>query len=84
MDFSFSLENEDFRSQLISFLDESLPEDWNNLGNGSPYSPVNLEFTQAMSTELAKKGGLTMAWPEEYGGQGRSIIEQLIYREEMT
>ena len=56
MDFSFSLENEDFRSQLISFLDESLPEDWNNLGNGSPYSPVNLEFTQAMSTELAKKG----------------------------
>ena len=84
MDFSFSLENEDFRSQLISFLDESLPEDWNNLGNGSPYSPVNLEFTQAMSTELAKKGWLTMAWPEEYGGQGRSIMEQLIYREEMT
>ena len=36
MDFSFSLENEAFRSQLISFLDESLPEDWNNLGNGSP------------------------------------------------
>ena len=84
MDISFSLENEDFRSQLISFLDESLPEDWNNLGNGSPYSPVNLEFTQAMSTELAKKGWLTMAWPEEYGGQGRSIMEQLIYREEMT
>ena len=55
MDFSFSLENEDFRSQLISFLDESLPEDWNNLGNGSPYSPVNLEFTQAMSTVLAKQ-----------------------------
>ena len=37
-----------------------------------------------MAKKLAKKGWLTMAWPEEYGGQGRSIMEQLIYREEMT
>ena len=37
-----------------------------------------------MAKKLSEKGWLTMAWPEEYGGQGRSIMEQLIYREEMT
>ena len=41
-------------------------------------------FTKDMAKRLADKGWLTLAWPEEYGGQGRSIMEQVVYREEMS
>jgi len=84
MDFSFSEEHEVFRRDLVNFLEEVLPDDWNTLDVESPYSPSNLRFTKEMATTLSEKGWLTMAWPEEYGGQGRSIMEQLIYREEMS
>jgi alkylation response protein AidB-like acyl-CoA dehydrogenase len=84
MDFSFSEEHEVFRKDLVNFLGEVLPDDWNTLDVESPYSPPNLQFTKEMATTLSEKGWLTMAWPKEYGGQGRSIMEQLIYREEMS
>jgi alkylation response protein AidB-like acyl-CoA dehydrogenase len=38
----------------------------------------------SISKKLAQKGWLVMSWPKEYGGQGASIIEQLVYQEEMS
>ncbi len=35
------------------------------------------------SHKLGKKGWLGIGWSKEYGGQGRSYIEQLAYHEEM-
>mgnify|MGYP003303527980 FL=1 len=84
MQYTFTEKEEDFRSELLEFLGKELPEDWNSLSPESHFSKENLPFTKSMAKKLAEKGWLTMAWPEEYGGQGRSIMEQLIYREEMT
>ena len=84
MQYTFTEKEEDFRSELLEYLDKELPEDWNSLSPESHFSKENLPFTKSMAKKLAEKGWLTMAWPEEYGGQGRSIMEQLIYREEMT
>ncbi len=84
MQYTFTEKEESFRSDLLEFLEEELPEDWNSLSPANHFSQDNLPFTKSMAKKLAKKGWLTMAWPEEYGGQGRSIMEQLIYREEMT
>ena len=84
MQYTFTEKEEDFRSELLEFLDKELPENWNSLSPESHFSKENLPFTKSMAKKLAEKGWLTMAWPEEYGGQGRSIMEQLIYREEMT
>lgn len=35
------------------------------------------------SKKLGKKGWLGIGWPKEYGGQGKSYIEQLAFHEEM-
>ena len=84
MDFRFGEAEEAFRGELLDFLDSELPDDWDALAQTSPFSEANFPFTREMSSKLAGKGWLTLAWPEEYGGQDRSHMEQLIYREEMT
>jgi len=36
----------------------------------------------SISKKLSERGWLTMSWPEEYGGRGASLWEQLVYLEE--
>lgn len=84
MQFRFTDQEEGFRQELLGFLSDELPNDWEPLSQGSPYTPEQFPFTKSMAKKLSKKGWLTLAWPKEYGGQERSHMEQLIYREEMT
>ena len=39
---------------------------------------------QALRTKLAAKGWLTLAWPEEYGGQARSFEQQYLFYEALN
>ena len=84
MDIQFTENEESFRQEIRDFLRQELPDGWDPMGQGSPYSPEQFPFTKDLSKKLSDKGWLTLAWPEEYGGQARSIMEQLVYREEMT
>ncbi|MCY4654395.1 MAG: acyl-CoA dehydrogenase family protein [Dehalococcoidia bacterium] len=84
MDIKFTQQEEDFRQEIRDFLQETLPEDWNPLGQTGKSAEEQHSFTRRMTGVLADKGWLTLAWPEEYGGQGRSIMEQVIYNEEMS
>ncbi|MGI8549556.1 MAG: acyl-CoA dehydrogenase family protein [Dehalococcoidia bacterium] len=80
MDFRFTPEQEAFRAEVRCFIDETLtPEFWSfQRGRREPgWSP---EFSRA----AAARGWLGIAWPREYGGQARGIIEQMIYMEEMA
>ena len=69
MEFKFTPEEEDFREELRDFLKNELPDDWTG---GMSEEEEDWEFTLEMRKKLAEKGWLTMAWPEDYGGQGAS------------
>lgn len=84
MDIKFTQQEEDFRQEIRDFLQNMLPEDWDSLGQSGKSAEEQHTFTRQMTGALADKGWLTLAWPEEYGGQGRSIMEQVIYNEEMS
>ena len=84
MDITFTQREEDFRQEIRDFLQETLPEDWDPLGQVGLSAKERQDFTRQMTQALADKGWLTLAWPEEYGGQARSIMEQVIYNEEMS
>ena len=84
MDISFTPEEEDFRQELREFLAAELPAGWDPLDPPGRTAEERHAFAREMADKLADKGWLTLAWPEEYGGQGRSIMEQVIYREEMA
>lgn len=80
MRFTFTPEQEQFRSDVRKFLHETLtPAFWQHhrqhrLPGWSP------EFSRA----TAERGWLATSWPEEYGGLGLGAIEQSIYMEEMA
>ncbi len=83
MEHRFTPEEDAFREELRGFLNRELPEDWvGSTGVGD--DDGDWEFTLEMRKKLAEKGWLTMAWPEEYGGQGASHMMQLIFTEEMA
>ena len=84
MNITFTEQEEGFRQEIRDFLKDELPEDWDPLGKPGRTPEEQQAFSRGMSKRLADRGWLTLAWPEEYGGQGRSIMEQVIYNEEMS
>jgi len=79
MDFRFSPEQEAFRQEVRGFLEgETAAGSFQPMCDGwiQGYSP---EFTR----KVAGRGWIGLAWPQEYGGQGRSQIDRLILTEEM-
>ena len=82
MDFNFTEGQEAFRKEVRQFLVEELGEDWRGVDPDAYFHDENWPRIRRLSASLAEKGWLTLAWPEEYGGQGRPHIEQMIYNEE--
>ena len=79
MNFEFSDDEISFRKELQSWLKEELkdrPQDTDSDGEWA--------FGLEMRKKLADKGWLTMALPEEYGGQGVSHMMQVVFAEEMS
>ena len=82
MEFKFTPEDDAFRQELRSFVQQELPSDWE--GGGRWPEEWDWEFTQDMRQKLARKGWLTMHWPGEYGGQDASPVRSAIYNEELA
>ncbi len=82
MDFQFTAEQDGFRRELREFLVGELGEDWRGIDPDAYFLDQHWPLIRGLTRKLADKGWLTLAWPEEYGGQGRSQIDQLIFTEE--
>jgi len=86
MEFRFTAEEEAFRSDVRGFLKEELPAAWydqfdteSELG-----AEQQSEFGRQFNKKLAQRRWLTLPWPVEYGGLKASIMQQMIYNEEMA
>ena len=84
MDFRFTDEQEGFRQEVRRFLQQNLGEDWRGIDPDAYFHDENWPRIRQLTSKLAEKGWLTIAWPQEYGGQGRPHLEQMIYNEEMA
>jgi alkylation response protein AidB-like acyl-CoA dehydrogenase len=89
MDFYLSPEEEAFKQELCDWLDENskeLPEWWQR-SDPSAMEGRSEEF-QKLSRWWHKKlydaGYVGIAWPKEYGGRGATVMEQVIFNQEMA
>ena len=82
MDYRFTEEQEAFRQEIRHFLTENLGEDWRGIDPDAYFHDENWPRIRQLTAKMAEKGWLTLAWPKEYGGQGRPHMEQMIYNEE--
>ncbi len=81
MEFRYSTEENAFRDQVRSWLDENLPAGWQGSAGGED---EDWETSKAFIKRLANRGWVAPAWPVEYGGSGMSLMEQTIFKEELA
>jgi len=84
MDLRFSTEDEAFREEVRTFLEESLTGDFAvTRGRGGPGDDDCL-FDERLAWErhLGAHGWTCVAWPKEHGGRGLSLHQQVVYFEE--
>ena len=82
MEFKFTAEDEEFRTELRAFMKTELPDPWE--GAGRYPEDDDWDLNQVIRQKMAEKGWLTMHWPEEYGGQNASPVKSAIYNEEIS
>ena len=81
MDFRYTPEQERFRTEIRAFLRENVSDELRREIAVSGHSPGPLG--KAFLRLLGERGWLGIGWPREYGGQGRSMIEQTIFYHEL-
>jgi alkylation response protein AidB-like acyl-CoA dehydrogenase len=81
MRFTFTPEQEAFRTEVNAFLKETLPADWEGADNA--IDDEQYEFGREFLKKLAPKRWIAPAWPKEYGGLALSHWDQVIYNEAM-
>jgi len=81
MNITFTKEQEEWKREVTEFLEQEVTLEFLEEIERSDYatSAVSLPF----SRKLAAKGWVGLALPKEYGGQGRSYVDQAILAEQM-
>jgi len=75
----YNEEQKGLRRELRAYYDQLLtPEIKAGLHDGKGVGPV----LRAVVRQMGKDGWLGIGWPTEYGGQGRSHVEQFIFFDE--
>ncbi len=84
MDFSYPAEVEQFRDELRAWLATNLTADILAAGRSRNSDSSKFETLRAWNRTTADAGWAAVSWPAEYGGRGATLLEQLVYAEELT
>jgi alkylation response protein AidB-like acyl-CoA dehydrogenase len=84
MDFELTDQENSFRNTLRQWLQTNLPAGWGT----TVFEPVDLHekivFLKDWSRQLYNAGYAGLSWPKEYGGAGATLMEQVIFNEEVA
>jgi alkylation response protein AidB-like acyl-CoA dehydrogenase len=85
MDFRYPAAAETFRTEFREWLDVHLTDDLRAHGPGSSLDldGDRLERLRRWNHILADARYAAIAWPEQWGGRGAGVMEQVVYAEEM-
>ncbi|MFE4352827.1 acyl-CoA dehydrogenase family protein [Peribacillus butanolivorans] len=85
MDFSFTTKEEEFRHELRTWLEENLPEGWlDGTNKVSKNEDEYAIFLRNWQRKLYEGGWAAVAWPEKYGGREATLMEEIVYQQEMV
>ena len=79
MDFELSPPERSFRDEVRDWLKVNAPKDAEGDGDMQAF----IESRRAWQKKLFDAGYVGLTWPAEYGGRGRTLMEQLIFNDEM-
>jgi alkylation response protein AidB-like acyl-CoA dehydrogenase len=81
MNLAFSSEQKKFQTEIRAYLDEMMNKDLvHELQTGGEGGGPR--YRKALK-QMGSDGLLGVGWPKEYGGQGRSLIDQFLFADEV-
>ncbi|HKC18348.1 MAG TPA: acyl-CoA dehydrogenase family protein, partial [Candidatus Dormibacteraeota bacterium] len=78
MDFELTADEKKFRDEVRSWLKANKPPE-----DGAVDTKTFIENRRKWQRTLYDAGYVGMTWPKEFGGQGRTFMDQLIFNDEM-
>jgi alkylation response protein AidB-like acyl-CoA dehydrogenase len=85
MDFRFTAEEEAYREEVRGWLAANIPAWWRESGRDPrDNSDGHFDRLRDWHRTLYDAGYMASTWPAEYGGQGRTPVENAILQEEMA
>ncbi|MFI7167212.1 acyl-CoA dehydrogenase family protein [Rhodococcus erythropolis] len=70
----------EFRDELRTWLDENLVGDFaGQAERGGPDDDDNWELRREWERLLGRSGWLGLSWPEEYGGRGAAMTQEIVF-----
>jgi alkylation response protein AidB-like acyl-CoA dehydrogenase len=82
MDLRLSVEETRFRDELRAWLEQHAPKDWEHRRDGS--IEQHFAFLRSWQKTLYDGGWAGISWPREYGGRGASLMQQVIFWQELA
>ena len=84
MDLTYSAADEAFRAEVRAWLEDALSGEFAGLrGLGGPGREHEaFEERMAWDRHLAASGWTCLGWPEEHGGRGLPLLQQVVFHEE--
>lgn len=87
MDLNLSPSELKFRDELRAWLAGNVPKDWDSR-RGEPAKAQSMEerfeFLKKWQRKMYEAGWAGVSWPKEYGGRGASLMEQVIFWQELA
>jgi alkylation response protein AidB-like acyl-CoA dehydrogenase len=84
VDFSYPAEVEQFRKELRMWLSTHLTDAVRAADRRRGRESKDFEVLRAWDATVADAGWGAVSWPQEYGGRGSTVLEQLAFAEETT
>lgn len=84
MDFSYTSKEEQFRMELRSWLEANLPEGWLESQKLPEEEEALGKFLREWQKTLSESRWAAIAWPEKHGGRNATLMEEIIYHQEMV
>ena len=84
MDFNLSPQEEAFRDELRAWLKKHVPKGWESKSGATRTDAQYIRFLKDWAKKMHEGGWAGISWPSEYGGRGATLMEQVIFNEEMA
>src|ERR1051325_5660898 len=73
-----------FRDDLRAWLAANVPKDWTGRKAAGHSMEEHFAYLRGLEKRVYPGGWDGISWPRQFGGRGASVIEQVIFPEEMA
>ncbi len=84
VDLNLTPREQQFRDEVRAWFAANVPKDWAKRRAAEESMEARFGYLRAWQRKLFDAGWAGISWPNDYGGRGASLMEQVIFTEEMA